>query len=90
MSLGSILSDQDKSNLNGLECSAEYRGYWQVYWKDNMHASYKINKNNAQANVWKMDDGKELEITLVDESNDIRIDFKFTSGNAYFYAKKYY
>ena len=48
---------------------------------------YKINKDNAQVNVWDIDRGGDLEITLLNEGINIRVDFKLPSGNAYFYAE---
>ena len=86
--VGIIYSNEEQSYCKGLECSADYRGYWQVYWTDSVNGSYKLNKNNAQVNVWQIDDKKELEITLIHESDHIRVDFKLSSGNAYFYANR--
>lgn len=84
--IGEIKSGSDKS-ATGFSCSTYFWGYWQVMWKDQGSGKpYKINKNNAQVNVWEMDKGGELEITILKETDYIRVDFKLTSGNAYFYA----
>lgn len=82
--IGDISSESQKSTTNFV-CSTLYRGYWQLYWKIG-NIQYKINKNNAQVNVWDMDAGRELEITIMKETDCIRADFKLPSGNAYFYA----
>ncbi|UJR12667.1 hypothetical protein I4U23_016841 [Adineta vaga] len=85
INMGDINTQCDKSS-DGFECSTYYRGYWQLHWEMN-EGFYKINKNNAQVNVWDLDDHGELEITLLDEGDKIRVDFKLPSGNASFYAK---
>ena len=79
-------SRESVSNKNQIKCSTDFRGYWQVYWSDKNGGNYRINKNNSQVNVYEMDHENELEITLLHEADFIRIDFKMTSGNAYFYA----
>ena len=87
--MGDVKSNEQTSNYQGLDCSSVYRGYWQVYWKRKYSGyEYKINKNNAQMNVWQIDNNDELEITLLYEKNDIRLNFILPSGNAYFYALK--
>ncbi|CAF3331439.1 unnamed protein product [Rotaria socialis] len=85
IAIGDVNSKSEKS-ANDLECSTYYRGYWQVYFTMN-GVAYQLNKNNAQANVWDVDDGGELEITILKEGTDIRVDFKLASGNAYFYGE---
>ncbi|CAF1215765.1 unnamed protein product [Adineta steineri] len=85
--IGDIDSKCDKIS-DGCQCSTYYRNYWQLYWEMN-EKFYKINKNNAQVNVWKIDDRGELEITVLNEGDQIRLDFKLPSGNACFYGEIY-
>ncbi|CAF0963927.1 unnamed protein product [Adineta steineri] len=85
--IGDIDSKCDKIS-DGFRCSTYYRSYWQLSWQMN-EKFYKINKNSAQFNVWDIDDRGELEITVLNEGDQIRLDFKLPSGNAYFYGKMY-
>jgi len=75
-----------------IECSLrfdeDYRHYWQVKFRMGGHR-YRINKNNAQANVWGMDNNKTPRFILLKEGNYIRINMMFNSGTAYFYFEKY-
>merc|ERR1719309_689218 len=56
-----------------------YRHYWQFKCRID-GKSYKINKNNAQANVWDMDDGKIPRFIILQEGDYVRINMIFSSG----------
>lgn len=81
------VSSKSEVRADGFECSTLFRGYWQLYWEVDGRTN-QLNKNNAQVNVWNIDDNGEMEITILNEEEDIRVDFKLPSGNAYFYAKQ--
>ena len=66
----------------------KYRHYWQVKCIIG-NSRYKIDKDNAQCNVWKIDKGSFPRFTFREENREggkkIRIDMVFDSGRAYFY-----
>ena len=85
--IGEIMKDKEKSVYESIPYEEGLRGYWQVYFTMGGRR-YKIDKNNAQANIWQSDIGTMVEITVRNEESGIRIDFVFASGNAYFYARR--
>jgi hypothetical protein len=87
--IGDVAADSQTSVYTSLKARCDLRSYWQVYWDTKSGNRYKLDKNNAQCNVWEMDDGREIDIFLISEANRIRVDFLFPSGRAYFYTKTY-
>eukprot|EP01083_Nonionella_stella_P219612 786502_1 len=58
VSLGNINSKEQKST-SGFRAKHTFRGYWDIQFTKS-NARYKINKNNAQCNVWPMDENQEV------------------------------
>ena len=85
--VGTVESGESKTVKKEMMYRGNKRGYWQVHFTYN-GIRYAINKNNAQANPWPMDNRTEPEITILWAGAYIKFNFVFKSGNAYFYAKE--
>jgi len=75
-----------------LECSLRFDETFRHYWQFKCEIGeqkYKISKNNAQANLWDMDDHKIPRFIILKEGEYFRINMMFPSGTAYFYLTEY-
>ncbi|CAF1574322.1 unnamed protein product [Rotaria magnacalcarata] len=83
------INSHSQETLDGFGGSTKYRGYWQVYFRFG-NRNYKIDKENAQMNIWRDDHHGTMVITILAESDGrIRIDMILPSGNAHFYVEEY-
>ena len=61
--VGHLRPNEEKTVLGEIEYTDKKRGYWQVYFNiDNFR--YAIHTNKAQANPWRQDNGKIVDITF--------------------------
>jgi len=87
---GALKPDQHRA-VKGFRARTDLRGYWDVEFeikKKGQWTTYKFSKNNAQCNVWPMDSGKKVTITILKEGDKYRCNMLLASGNAYFYFKR--
>ena len=81
--VGDLMPNEEQTVLGEVEYTDKKRGYWQVYFNlDDFKIA--INTNKAQANPWRQDDGKMVDITLGKSGKESFVEFLFDSGSAHF------
>jgi hypothetical protein len=87
ITIGNVKSNSLVSVDCNLRTILRHRSYWQIFYETPDGSTHSIDKNNAQCNVWGIDDGKELDLFIIEEGSYLRVDFILPSGKAYFYIK---
>ena len=93
ISVGNLKSNEEKTILGEIEYTDRKRGYWQVYFnidstdsttRNQIKYQYAIKTNKAQANPWRQDNGKTVQITIGKYEKEYLVEFLFDSGSAHF------
>jgi len=85
--IGDIKRNQSGS-AKGFAYNAGLRGYWDIQFVWNGFL-YKFNKNNAQFNITRADDGRVAKFMLsLDSDHNPKVTCILPSGNAYFEFEK--